>query len=82
MQNFQFKSLWNHKWNPARNRKRTLITVLAIGALFGVVALAAMNATATPRSPEQVKPLLDEVEGGAPRVKEWRHQGLEAPPKD
>lgn len=50
MQTLNLKSLWNHKWNPARNRRRTLITVLAIVGLLVVVALAAVSATATPRS--------------------------------
>lgn len=46
MQNISLFNLKNFKLN----RRRTIITGLAIAALITVVALAAVNATATPRS--------------------------------
>jgi len=46
MQNITFFNFKNLKLNP----RRTVITVLALAALIAVVALATVNATATPRS--------------------------------
>lgn len=55
MQTLNLKSLWNHKWNFARNRKRAIITALAITGLLVTVALAAVNANATPRNPVEMQ---------------------------
>ncbi len=46
---------WNTLWKQNPNRIRWLVTLVAIGALLVIVALAAVNATATPRSGNEVQ---------------------------
>lgn len=51
MQNFSIRTFLNTSiLNFKMNRPRALVTAAAVVALIGVVAFAAMNATATPRS--------------------------------